>query len=55
MYTAPVKFPAQALHVTEEAILEVDLQPLLNRQMTGATLTSDLQCHDMLLLNSTKQ
>ena len=34
MYTAPVKFPAQALHVTEEAILEVDLPAQMVRAIS---------------------
>ena len=42
MYTAPVKFPAQALHVTEEAILEVDLpvpvKPSDNRSLDNQGL-----------------
>ena len=34
MYTAPVKFPAQAWHVTEEAALEVGLPAQMVRAIS---------------------
>lgn len=34
MYTAPVKFPAQAQHVTKEAVVEVDLPAQMVRAIS---------------------
>ena len=47
MYTAPVKFPTQAWHVTEEAVVEVDLPAQMVRAISdlGPLVGSSLISH----------